>query len=1112
MIIWLLLCAGVAARGAQDTSGYEGRLVSGVEIVLEGVPANKPLEAELQLLLRVAPDTVYSAASVRETLQEFWESGRVANARVEVSEPNGQAASEGTGPVRVRFIVRPQPRVNEILFDLAPTPLVSEDELRARLNMLEPGARLLNQTLAGNADTIQAYLRDRGFYRAEVEYTTQLDPSGTGATVTFLVRPGAQARVEALNIKIAGFDDAHVRSDLRLQPGAPFTIAALGEDVRRIRQAIIERDHLAPQITSQFQLDSTSNTITVNLTGNVGPKIDVKVSGYDISEKTERELLPITREGTIDPSAIAEGERRLRNRLQENGYFFADVNSICTVTPPLATGSAITGVNNSTEPCEVLNPEELQGRMVNITYQVEPGRRFKLTDIRIEGTDKIPIEEIAGDLRTKKFNALGFIPVLGYGRGYTSEEALGQDRRTIEERMRELGYRKGQVTDVRQGVTLDGENLIITFVVEEGPLTRVAGVGVTGNQIYTAERLREEPCNAARLRGEPCIVTGAPFSRTLARADADRIRNFYSRSGYLEADVQFDIVDLPPQNGDEQVRIIYTVTERDKVLINRIFINGNALTEREAILRAISLREGEVLRADDIAGSERALFATNAFREIVIRTEQAGVTAAGFQKRDVIIELEEQKPRDLTYGFGYSTDNGPLGIFEIRNNNLFGDLRQGAVRVRGSRRQQLVRLEYFDPRFRSYGQGSGGAVGEGQFAPLALSAQYQRDSTVTRFFRSTIDRANSGIVQRFNNSGEPVDVNCLLGGECESVNTPTINRFSINAETQRVINRESRSILFLRYNYEDVRLININSLLVEPLLRPDRAVRLSRLGAAFVRDTREQCLEVDSPRLQSLTANGGSPCQYNQADPTRGDFLTLDYALALRQLGGSISFSKLQTSYRRYYRVNRARGTVLAAGATLGLANLFNPRDRNGNNVIDDTDRTLPISERFFAGGSTTLRGFDYEEAGPRVVLPSLQVIQQGGFFDRNGEPVTINPFAVPIGGNALAVVNLEARIPLTRNFQIVPFYDGGNVFRRVSDIFKRGDEMAADPDLRNLRARWSNTVGLGIRLKTPLGPLGIDYGFLLNPPEFVIPQTGGDPAIYRLKRTQFHLRFRQAF
>ena len=120
-----------------------------------------------------------------------------------------------------------------------------------------------------------------------------------------------------------------------------------------------------------------------------------------------------------------------------------------------------------------------------------------------------------------------------------------------------------------------------------------------------------------------------------------------------------------------------------------------------------------------------------------------------------------------------------------------------------------------------------------------------------------------------------------------------------------------------------------------------------------------------------------------------------------------------------------------------------------------------------------------------------------------------VNPFTVPIGGNALAIVNMEARVPLTRNFQVVPFYDGGNVFRRVSDIFKRNDDTSVD---QNLRARWSNTVGLGIRIRTPLGPLGIDYGFLLNPPEFVIPQRAGEPAIYRLKRTQFHLRFRQAF
>ena len=83
------------------------------------------------------------------------------------------------------------------------------------------------------------------------------------------------------------------------------------------------------------------------------------------------------------------------------------------------------------------------------------------------------------------------------------------------------------------------------------------------------------------------------------------------------------------------------------------------------------------------------------------------------------------------------------------------------------------------------------------------------------------------------------------------------------------------------------------------------------------------------------------------------------------------------------------------------------------------------------------------------------------------------------------------------------------------------GDLLAAI-DAANLRAHWANTVGLGFRIQTPFGgALAIDYGFMLNPPEFLIPQRGptfdpndfnGTPAIYRLKRTQVHFRFTQAF
>ena len=337
----------------------------------------------------------------------------------------------------------------------------------------------------------------------------------------------------------------------------------------------------------------------------------------------------------------------------------------------------------------------------------------------------------------------------------------------------------------------------------------------------------------------------------------------------------------------------------------------------------------------------------------------------------MIIDVEEKKPRVMDYGGGFSTDTGALGLLEFSNVNLMNKLRHGAMRLRASQRQQLLRFEYLDPRFARYG--------ERQFAPLALTVEYQRDSTVTRFFRSAIDRGTIGIVQRLDEDGNPIDeFGC-------GVDEPTINRFTATVETQRVLDQKTHTIVFARYSYEDVRLFNLESLVIKPILQPDRAVRLSRFGASFVRDTRERCERGLLGTVRDLTdAEPGAPgevCRYNQVDATRGYFFSVDYAVALRQLGGNISFNRFQASYRRYYKMNSLRGTVFAGNATLGLANMFNPRDRDDNGTIDEIDLTLPISERFFSGGSTTLRGFGFEEAGPREVI-----IPVGVFRDQDGE------------------------------------------------------------------------------------------------------------------------------
>jgi outer membrane protein insertion porin family len=1098
-----VLLAFVSAQAGSTFEEYEGRPISSVEVTFEGSPADPTAEAEFLSIIRVVPNTDFSAVAIRDSLQALFDSGRVANARVEVLDPSAK-----TGPIRLRYVIQRQVQIGDVKFELTlatGTP-ISEDELRARVNLTQPGTRLSKQIVLHNSEELQVFLRDRGYFNAVVEPSEQLDPSGTRATVTYRIVPGEQAKVESFNIQISGFDASAVKPVLQLQPGTPFTREALGADTKKIQQALIDQGFLSPLLEdARVERDPERNTITINLTGTVGPKVNVLVPDYPMNEKTARDLLPVKREGNIDQSAIIEGARRLRNKLQEQGYFFTEVTPVCTVMPPTPE----LGPNGAASTCETLNPENLTGHTVEIRYDIERGRRFKLTDIRITGTNKLTYEDVAADLRTQKASALGLIPLLGYGRGYTSLTLLEVDKRTIRNYMRDLGYRRAEV-DVLQGVSLSGESLIITFHVNEGPLTRIAGVEVRGNKIYTEQRLRDE------LK----TVIGAPYSRSQARADGERMMALYSRDGYVNAQMEYSIVELPQKGEEEQVRLIYSITnEGDKVFINQIVINGVTgsakmqSTKRAAILRVIPIAEGDVLRSDRIADSERELYLTDAYRQVIIRTEPAGETASGFKRRDVLIDVEEKKPRVMDYGGGFSTDTGPLGLFELSNVNFMTKLRQSAIRLRGSSQQQRVRLEYLDPRFKRYGKN--------RFAPLGLSLEYQRDSTVTRFFRSAIDRGTMGIVQRLDDKGHALDDFGMR------VKEPTINRFIATIETQRVLNPKTHSALFARYSYEDVRLFNLQSLLIKPVLQPDRAVRLSRLGASYVRDTRERCERGLLGTVRNPDEETGAPgeiCRYNQLDATRGDFFNVDYAIALRQLGGNLSFNRLQATYHRYYKLNAMRGTVLAGNATLGLANLFNPRDRGGKPGIDEIDLTLPISERFFSGGSTTLRGFNFEEAGPRQVI-----IPQGNFIDQNKKTVILNPFTVPVGGNALAIVNLEARIPLTRALQAVPFYDGGNVFRRVGDLFGRHDNTPVPPgdvlaaiNAANLRAHWTNTVGLGFRIQTPFGgALAVDYGFLLNPPEFLIPQRGpsglpddfnGTPAIYRLKRTQLHFRFTQTF
>jgi outer membrane protein insertion porin family len=309
----------------------------------------------------------------------------------------------------------------------------------------------------------------------------------------------------------------------------------------------------------------------------------------------------------------------------------------------------------------------------------------------------------------------------------------------------------------------------------------------------------------------------------------------------------------------------------------------------------------------------------------------------------------------------------------VSNTNLFGRVNSASIRMRASRREQLAQFSYTD--LRPFGT---------KWA-TTVSTFYDRNTNL-----QTIQRKR------------------LVDGEAQTQDAQSfgINRLAAFIQTERKLSEQS-SMRF-RYSFENARLSNAQNIPIGEIGRNDRSIRLGSFSVGFTRDTRDSALT-----------------------PTRGQLLSAEHSVAARIFGGNEAFNRFFGTYQGYKTFDPStpviRDSTFALSARIGLAAPFRVPTTN---TLDD--KLLPISERFFAGGATTLRGFRFEQAGPQIILEGI----------RPGEL----PALVPRGGNALTVFNFEFRYPLTRRVRLVPFYDVGNVFLTVRDI--RFKDM-------------SNTVGL---------------------------------------------------
>jgi len=211
----------------------------------------------------------------------------------------------------------------------------------------------------------------------------------------------------------------------------------------------------------------------------------------------------------------------------------------------------------------------------------------------------------------------------------------------------------------------------------------------------------------------------------------------------------------------------------------------------------------------------------------------------------------------------------------------------------------------------------------------------------------------------------------------------------------------------------------------------------------------------------------------------RGIYNTIDVGIALKQLASETEFTRLLMRNSTYHPIGK--DVVLARTLQFGwIARLAGEPE-------------IPLAERFFAGGASSDRAFPDNQAGPRDL--------DTGF---------------PLGGNALLMHSTELRFPLIGDtLGGVLFHDMGNVYSQIQAInFNFRQENIQDFDY------MVQAVGFGLRYKTPIGPLRVDFSFSPDAPRFFGFQGTFDQLLagtgkqvnQKINLFQFHFSLGQTF
>jgi outer membrane protein assembly complex protein YaeT len=902
----------------------------------------------------------------------------------------------------------------------------------------------------------------------------EAEPSGPGVRLTFSTSLNFFVGAIGVEGAPAHPNTNQVANATKLQLGELHTQDKLEHALRNVRQLMQENGYYRARVTAESISNAADQqvSILVHITAGEPARVgEVKITGHATFSQSQFEDIARMHSGDgVTAARITNSLQRLRKKFQKQQRVLAQVSiaeqqyhpesNAVDYTYLIEPGPVVLihavgfrisrGVLKKEVPVyeenalddDLLNEgrrnllDYLQSRghfdaTVEIQKETAPDTLHVNYQINPGPLHKFDLIEITGNkyfsrqMLRQRLQIQPSARFLSHGR--YSGELLKGDVANLQALYVSNGFREAKIqTKVDDNYHGAENHIAVHILIEEGPQTVVGSLQIVGNQKIDAKAFPEL-----------YTAEGQPYSEQNLANDRESILNYYFNHGFSNANLEITTKPSPAHANHEDVT--YTIQEGDQFFVNKVMTAGLNHTRDYVVQREIRVIAGQPLSQGDLLDTQRRLYDLGIFSQVDTAVQNPDGSDS---QKNVLVQVQEAKRYTFTYGFGLEFETGlPVGSSPGGSTGVSPRVGFDVTRLNmGGRDQTLI--------FQSH-------VGRLQQRGLV---SYQ----IPKLFDN--DRLKLFYTVFYDNS---LDVSTFTSQRWEG-------KIDLRQQIGPLLPNYSTSITY-RFDYRRVKASSIISDFSPAAFSLfSLPARVGGPGVTYIRDKRDNPLES-----------------------TKGQYFTLDAFVSSSYFGSQASYGRILGQDATYYAFGqRNHKFVFARSTTLGLEQVYHgtvvlpPGACQIFHLVSSCPSgisVIPLPEVFFAGGGNSHRGFGLNQAGPRD--------PDSGF---------------PVGGTALFVNSEELRFPqislpyLGQGFGFAIFHDMGNVFTAGHDLvtglmrWHQPDPSqclptnpgvvipACETQFNNSGYDYtSHAVGLGLRYKTPIGPLRFDFGYNLNPTSY---------------------------